>query len=100
MKLIEKRVVLHFPGFEPLNGNAHRARYERSAKQSAAVWGFDVAVSAPAETAERVSFMVETAAGDWRTQSRVHMFDHNALLTWLRSGNTLQQILAGYRSFA
>ncbi|MBP2445633.1 hypothetical protein [Rhizobium leguminosarum] len=122
MKLIEKRVVLHFAGFEPLDGAAHRARYERSAKQSAAVWGYSVEVGAPAAGSDPLSFEVTTGSGaaadaapeaaggaapearagspGWQTKSRIHMVDHDALVSRLRGGNTLSQIIAGFRSCA
>ena len=106
MKLIEKRVVLHFPGFEPLDGIAHRARYERSARQSAAVWGFAVTTGAPDAGSDPVSFEVTTGSGaetgeaGWQTKSRIHMVDHDALVRRLRSGGTLRQIAAGFRSCA
>ena len=60
MKLIEKRVVLHFTGFEPLDGVAHRARYERSARQSAAVWGYSLETGAPEAGSDPLSFVVTT----------------------------------------
>jgi len=105
MKLIEKRVVLHFPGFEPLDGAAHRARYERSARQSAAVWGYSVETGAPEAGSDPLSFEVTTGNGagtdpaGWRTKSRIHMVDHDVFVRRLRSGNTLSQIIAGFRSF-
>ncbi|NKM26365.1 hypothetical protein [Rhizobium laguerreae] len=111
MKLIEKRVVLHFPGFEPLDGVAHRARYERSARQSAAVWGYSVETRAADERSDPVSFEVTTTervaapeAGTgspgWQTKSRIHMVHHDILVRKLRAGNTLSQIIAGFRSCA
>lgn len=105
MKLIEKRVVLHFTGFEPLDGVAHRARYERSARQSAAVWGYSVETGAPEAGSDPLSFEVTTGQGagtdsaGWRTKSRIHMVDHDVFVRRLRSGNTLSQIVAGFRSF-
>ena len=36
--MIHNRIVLHFPGFEPLDAEAHRQRYTRSAVQASAVW--------------------------------------------------------------
>ncbi|NEJ73675.1 hypothetical protein GR197_24560 [Rhizobium phaseoli] len=127
MKLIEKRVVIHFAGFEPLDGAAHRARYERSAKQSAAVWGYSIEVGAPAAASDALSFEVTAGGGvtadaapeaaadaapgaagtapeagtvspGWQTKSRIHMVDHDALVSRLRGGNTLSQIIAGFRS--
>ncbi|ARQ10367.1 hypothetical protein NXC12_CH02348 [Rhizobium etli] len=114
MKLIEKRVVLHFPGFEPLDGLAHRARYERSARQSAAVWNYSVEIGVPEAGSDPISFMVTTAAraageatpgaepgpSGWQTKSRIHLVDHDGFVRRLRGGNTLSQIIAGFRSCA
>ncbi|MBX5043275.1 hypothetical protein HJB51_23140 [Rhizobium lentis] len=114
MKLIKKRVVLHFPGFEPLDGLAHRARYERSARQSAAVWGYSVETGAPDPASDPFSFEVttgsagagetapaaETSSAAWRTRSRIHMVDHDVLVRRLRGRNTLSRIIAGFRSCA
>ncbi|WP_064691771.1 hypothetical protein [Rhizobium aegyptiacum] len=114
MKLIEKRVVLHFPGFEPLDGLAHRARYERSARQSAAVWDYSVETGAPDARSDPLSFEVatgsggagemaaaaETSSAGWRTTSRIHMVDHDVLVRQLRRRNTLSRIISGFRSCA
>lgn len=35
---IEKRVVVHFSGFEPLSAEDHYSRYQRSAAQAGKVW--------------------------------------------------------------
>ncbi|MDK4734154.1 hypothetical protein [Rhizobium sp. CNPSo 3490] len=114
MKLIKKRVVLHFPGFEPLDGLAHRARYERSARQSAAVWGYSVETGAPEAGSDPLSFEVttgsagayeaapaaQTSSVGWRTTSRIHMVDHDMFVRRLRSRNTLIRIIAGFRGCA
>ncbi|ANK85951.1 hypothetical protein AMJ97_CH02371 [Rhizobium sp. N1314] len=114
MTLIKKRVVLHFPGFEPLDGLAHRARYERSARQSAAVWGYSVETGAPEAGSDPLSFEVttgsagayetapaaETGSAGWRTKSRIHMVDHDMFVRRLRGRNTLSRIIAGFRSCA
>lgn len=42
MPQIRKRVVLHFPGYEPLDAEAHYSRYARSAMQSGRAWNFRV----------------------------------------------------------
>ncbi|OWV90771.1 hypothetical protein ATY78_16960 [Rhizobium sp. R635] len=106
MKLIEKRVVLHFPGFEPLDGAAHRARYERSARQSAAVWGYSIETGTPEAGSDPLSFEVMTSEAigggsdshSWQTKSRIHMVEHDVLVRRLRSRSTVSRIIAGFRS--
>jgi hypothetical protein len=98
MQVIGKRVVLHFPGFEPLDGAAHRARYERSAKQSAAVWNFNILANELKNAQHPASFEVTTGGAEWNTQSRIHMFEHDELVQRLRKKNTPSRIAAGFLS--
>ncbi len=96
MTKVQKRVVLHFPGFEPLDAAAHRARYARSAKQSAQVWGYDAAIGDFKRTGATSYFDVSASANDWQTESRVHIFDHNDLVSGLNSRNLLTRLGFGY----
>jgi hypothetical protein len=94
--MINSRVVLHFPGFEPLDAEAHRQRYQRSAAQAARVWEcrFDVGplIGSPADA----RFIVHAEANGWTTRSEIHVFDHNDLITDLRRPSVWRQIAAGY----
>lgn len=94
MPRIKKRVVLHFPGFEPLNAEAHRQRYERSARQSARVWDFRSAVG----PLDGTHFDVECAGPHWQTASRIHVFDHDALVDALSSRSLLRRLGGGFAS--
>ncbi len=96
MTKVQKRVVLHFPGFEPLDAAAHRARYARSAKQSADVWGYSVDVGALHSHGGASHFDVVATGGEWRTDSRVHVFDHNDLVAGLNGRNLLTRLGSGY----
>lgn len=96
MNRIKKRVVLHFPGFEPLNAAAHRARYERSAKQSAAAWDYSVVTSGLQQIDRAPYFDVSARGAGWATQSRVHVFDHNDLVARLNGRNFLVRLFCGY----
>ncbi len=100
MQVISKRVVLHFPGFEPLDGAAHRRRYERSAKQSAAAWNFRTDVSGGASGVYPETFDVAATGEGWETVSRIHMFDHDALVKTLRAKSVPAQIIGGFVSAA
>ncbi|NLS05159.1 hypothetical protein HGP14_17580 [Rhizobium sp. P32RR-XVIII] len=96
MELIKKRVVLHFPGFEPLDGNAHRMRYERTASQSGKVWGFGAKVSELNAFHGFSSFDVDAASHLWQTVSKVHVFDHDVLVQHLRAKSTAKRMLDGF----
>ena len=100
MPQITKRVVLHFPGFEPLNAEAHHDRYARSAGQSAEVWNYQADVGPLGGSPCAPSFTVEAAGPDWRTSSHVHILDHGALISTFRSMPTLVRLAVGYRSAA
>lgn len=98
MPQIRKRVVLHFPGFEPLDAKAHRDRYARSAAQSGEVWSYGVETGPLGGGCAAPSFAVHASGPNWRTESRVHVFDHNELVMALRSRSTLARLAGGYRS--
>lgn len=100
MPQIGKRVVLHFPGFEPLDAEEHRSRYVRAVMQSGQVWNYRAQVGPLGGNADAPSFTVQAAGPDWRTESHVHVFDHNGLITALRARPQLARLAAGYRSAA
>jgi len=100
MNRIKKRVVLHFPGFEPLDAAAHRARYERSARQSAAVWDFSASVDELKNFGRAPYFDVTATAIDWQTQSRVHIVDHNDLVAALNGRQFFTRLVHGYLAAA
>lgn len=100
MDNIKKRVVLHFPGFEPLDAAAHRARYERSARQSAAVWDFSASIDELKNFGRAPYFDVTATGADWQTQSRVHIVDHNDLVAVLNGRPFFTRLLHGYLAAA
>ena len=89
---IEKRIVVHFPGFEPLDADDHRNRYARSAAQAAEVWncGFETGALEGREMA------VEGRGPNWQVASDITILDHNAIITSLRKPGLAMQILKGY----
>ena len=96
MELISKRVVLHFPGFEPLDGAAHRARYERSARQSGKVWRFEAETGAAETESHPLRFTVHAKAAAWQTETIVHVFDRNEMLQALRRKSLARQLADGF----
>lgn len=100
MELIRKRVVLHFPGFEPLDGRAQRARYERSAKQSGRVWGFETEIGEVENAGYPVSFTVDAKSAAWQTQNRIHLLDHDELVQFLRNKPLALRMIAGFTAAA
>ena len=100
MNPIKKRVVLHFPGFEPLDAAAHRARYERSARQSAAAWDFTASVDEMKNFGRAPYFDVTATAAGWHTQSRIHIVDHNDLVATLNGRPFFTRLMQGYLAAA
>lgn len=96
--MIQSRIVLHFPGFEPLDAEAHRQRYLRSAAQASAVWNvrFDVGNLSTGEGG--ACFPVDARGEGWSTQSAIHVYDHNALITLMRSEPVWMQLVRGFKA--
>jgi hypothetical protein len=96
MNSVEKRVVLHFPGFEPLDAAAHRARYGRSAKQSASAWNYSADLGELEDFGAAPYFDVQTRGEAWETHSRIHVLDHNEIVNRLNSRNLVVRLVMGY----
>ncbi len=99
--LIATRLVLHCPGFEPLDAKAHRARYVRAARQSAAVHGLAVEAGPlePEGSASAFTVTCRTPEGAAVT-SRIVLFDHAALVARLTRRPLARRLAAGALSAA
>lgn len=91
---VKKRIVVHFPGFEPLDAADHRDRYARAAGQSADVWNCAFETGPLAGN----RFAVKAQGPDWETESHITVLDHDQLITSLRFLPLWRQILQGYRA--
>ncbi|OLP57996.1 hypothetical protein BJF93_12715 [Xaviernesmea oryzae] len=99
--LVRRRTVLHFPGFEPLDAAAHRTRYARTAAQSVSVWDLHVKAGPlqPGEGETDVAFFdVCCQAANQEVQSRIHLFEHDALVRHFSKGGLVMRLLAGFRA--
>lgn len=96
--MIHNRIVLHFPGFEPLDAEAHRQRYSRSAVQASVVWKASFDVGALILDEEGAHFPVQSEGEGWATRSDVHVLDHNDLITAMRSEPVWVQIVKGFKA--
>lgn len=99
-KAIERRVVVHFPGFEPMTAQAHHGRFKRSVQFSATVWDYATDVSPLGDEDVSPNFTVSSDVGGWNTSTTVHLCDHNGLLEKLTEKPILHRILAGFFSAA
>lgn len=96
--MIQNRLVLHFPGFEPLDAEAHRLRYQRSAAQASLVWKADFTVGALMQGPVGANFAVQAAGTGWASRSTIHVYDHNELIAAMRSEPLWMQIAKGFKA--
>lgn len=78
---VQRRLVLHVPGFEPLSGAAQRRRLARTLERSAAAWGL-AASTRPGEVAEHGAihaFQARLAGPGWATQAEIRILAWNDL---------------------
>ena len=95
---VNRRLVLHFAGFEPLDAGAHHARYARVAERSARVWNHSIEVGAPC--ARSGSFDVRAAGRGWQVESRIHIFEHAGRIEQYRKRSLPVRIAGGYLAAA
>lgn len=97
---VAERVVLHFPGFEPLDAARHRDRYQRALQKTAELWGLSAEVGTLHQDGDCPYFDVETtgpgAAG--RVSSRVIILDHGDIVGQLARRPLLTRLLRGFVS--
>ena len=92
--------MLHFPGFEPLDAVKHQARYKRSAVKTATLHDIEVQVGPVQIEGPSRYFDVNSQGDDWRTMSRVYVFDHDEIVKRLNGRSTLHRMVSGYLSAA
>ncbi|WP_454700931.1 hypothetical protein [Agrobacterium burrii] len=100
MPTVKSRLVLYFPGFDPLDAAAHHLRYQRAAALAGKTWDAGYAVGALETTSAGEAFTVEASAGDWRTRSTIFIYDHNAVISRLRHAPVWRQIGLGFAAAA
>lgn len=100
MPTVKSRLVLYFPGFDPLDAAAHHLRYQRAAALAGKTWDVNYAVGALENSPAGETFTVEASAGDWRTRSTIFVYDHNAVISRLRDTPLWRQIVLGFATAA
>ena len=95
---IRRRVAAHFPGFEPLDAEAHRERYARAAAQSGAAFGFSADTHRLSAAGAAPHFEVDARGPNWRAQTTVFILDHCGILMKLKSAPFHQRLWHGYRA--
>jgi hypothetical protein len=100
MKTVTSRIVLHFPGFEPLNAEQHRLRFERAADQTSDIWNVKIACSKLQIAGEGNAFSVKASGQQWSTQTKYHVLDLAEHIAGLQSRPILSVVASGYAACA
>jgi hypothetical protein len=95
---VNKRVTVHFPGFEPLDAAAHMERYRRTAAKTAAVWGFEIAIDDLKPAGRFGVFNVESSGEGWRVSNRMYCLHHNDIISALNKRANVKRMVSGYKS--
>lgn len=78
---IKRRLVLFFPGFEPLGAEKHRLRFERAAQKSAPLYDVEISCGPLIETEAGLPGFTVSAAGEaWETNTDFVIFDWSGIL--------------------
>lgn len=96
VKTISRRLVLHFPGFEPLDAKQHKDRYERSAAQAGRVWGIDWRLGVLSQGAGAARFTVDATHEGTAIRSEIVVFDHNDMISELQASSLPRRLVSGF----
>ena len=96
MTPVTNRLVLHFAGFEPVDAESHRKRFDRASRQSGQAFGFSVETGPASGHRLFPDFDVVGQGPNWSTKTKIVMFDHNDYITSLRSISFSRQLALGY----
>ncbi len=93
---IKRRLVLFFPGFEPLGAEKHRQRFERAAQQSAPIYDVEILCSQLSESDCGLPSFTTLAKGDgWRTKTDIVIFDWSSILEEFESRSIMMRFYLG-----
>lgn len=79
---VRRRLVLHVPGYEPLDGAAQAGRLARTIARSAACFGLEGSTGAALATADGVvvAFPARLAGLDWATEAEIRILGWHDLI--------------------
>ncbi len=75
MELISHRLVLFFPGFEPLDAQAHHRRFVRAAEMTGRVWGRHIQATALSNADSLSAFTLITSQDGASTETKLVICD-------------------------
>lgn len=101
---IRKRLVLHFPGFEPLLPEAHLRRFVREARKSAPHYRMRIDFSTPEVTSDAglpIARMTAKAGGEgWDTESEIVVYGLGAMPAAYGRRNPFVRLFGGLATMA
>jgi hypothetical protein len=93
---VRRRLVLFFPGFEPLGAEQHRGRFEHALKKSGPLYGASFAVSPlQIRPSGMPGFTVTGTGMGWRTQTDIVIFDWSHVLEHFAAANPFLRFGSG-----
>jgi hypothetical protein len=96
MTAVSRRLVLFFPGFEPLDGEAHYRRFARAAEMTGRVWDRHIGVSSLERDDALPSFMTTSIEDDAVTVTKVVIGDLAPVMRLIASRSALTRISSGF----
>ena len=96
---VKRRVVALFCGFEPLNAAAQRDRFQRTASQTATAWNCTIETGPLEGPAGEPHLDIKASGPNWRTDTRLFLFEHSALIADMKAQPLPQQIVGGFAAF-
>ena len=98
MTAIRRRLVLLFPGFEPLSLSVHAERFRRGAHMAADVWNVGIEEDLRADPARDLAF--DLSGPGWRTQTEVRICDWSETIALYGQRSPAHRIGAGLFALA
>ena len=94
--IIKSRLVLFFPGFEPLGAEKHRQRFERAAQKSAPLYDASILCSQLSESEFGLPAFTTYAKGDgWETKSDIVIFDWSSVVAEFENRSLFMRFYLG-----
>lgn len=97
--LIKRRLVLFFPGFEPLGAEKHRQRFERAALKSAPLYDAEISCGPLVETEDGLpEFKVFAKGKTWETTTDFVIFDWSGILEEFEARSIFMRYFLGLKA--
>ena len=98
---ISRRLVLFFPGFEPLGAEQHRGRFVHALAKTGPVYGSQYQATALQIRPSGLPGFSVTGSGDsWRTETEIVIFDWSPVLEHFANRNVLIRFVSGLIALA